>query len=75
MKTQVDARLAAETARFDLRFACEDCVHFAPERDPTCGHGWPLRLHRSAIPRGADADGANELQPEPLSFCKEFELA
>jgi hypothetical protein len=67
MKTPVDARLTTEAARFALRFACDDCVHFSSERDPTCGHGWPVRLRR------------RELEPSEsgasVAFCKEFELA
>jgi hypothetical protein len=69
VRTRVDARLAEQASRFALRFACDDCVHFgargtapaAPEA--TCGHGWPVRLRRSA------------LDDEELSFCKEYELA
>jgi hypothetical protein len=68
VKTPVDARLAAEANRFDFRFACDDCVHFASEREQTCGHGWPLRLRRSALDLPPDS-GA------PVCFCKEFELA
>ena len=68
MKTPVDAHLTAEAARFELRFACDDCVHFAPEREPTCGHGWPVRLRRGEIEAGGP-------ERAPLAFCKEFELA
>jgi hypothetical protein len=68
MRTPVDARLATEASRFALRFACEDCVHFAPERERTCAHGWPLRLRRSALDLAPSAGGA-------VDFCKEFELA
>jgi hypothetical protein len=75
MRTPVDARLLSEASRFALRFACDDCVHFAPERERadgdasrSCGHGWPLRLRRSALDP-AVTDG------EPLAFCKEFELS
>jgi hypothetical protein len=67
MKTPVDDRLVAEAARFGLRFACDDCVHFSPERERTCGHGWPIRLHRGAT----DSAGSRE----SVEFCKEFELA
>jgi hypothetical protein len=67
MKTLVDARLASEADRFRLRFACDDCVHFSPEREPTCGHGWPVRLRRSAL--------AEEEAHAGVEFCKEFELA
>jgi hypothetical protein len=69
MKTPVDPRLLREAAHFALRFACDDCVHFSPEREPTCGHGWPVRLRRSALDASAGTDA------EPLAFCKEFELA
>jgi hypothetical protein len=67
MKTRVDSRLAREAVRFDLRFACEDCVHFSGERERTCGHGWPIRVRRDAL----------ALAPAPetsCEFCKEFEL-
>ncbi len=67
MKTQVDARLLGEAARYALRFACEDCVQFDAERAPSCAHGWPIRLRRSALEIGDGAEG--------VSFCKEFELA
>jgi hypothetical protein len=65
VKTPVDLPLVHEAARFELRFACEDCAHFAAERAPTCGNGWPLLVRRAEI----EAAGAE------LSFCKEFELA
>jgi len=77
MKTIVDPQLATEAARFDLRFACDDCVHFAPERARTCGHGWPATLRRSALDAanaGAPAEEHSE-ERHSLSFCKEFELA
>ena len=63
MKSIVDLRLADEASRFTLRFACDDCVQFDARRDPTCAHGWPVRLRRRAI----DEDDA-------VAFCKEFEL-
>jgi hypothetical protein len=65
VKTAVDPRLLGEVERFTLRFACDDCAHFAAERGPTCGNGWPVRLRRSDIEPGAD----------DVAFCKEFELA
>ena len=79
MKTPVDARLTSEAARFGLRFACDDCVHFDPERERegdgggndasrSCGHGWPVRLRRSALDPAVTGG-------EPLAFCKEFELS
>jgi hypothetical protein len=70
VKTPVDARLMTEAARFALRFACDDCVHFAPERERTCGHGWPVRLRRSAV-EAPSTPGSDD----PIGFCKEFELA
>jgi hypothetical protein len=75
MKTLVDALLVTEAARFHLRFACDDCVHFAAERSPTCGQGWPERVRRGALEAegGAEVEGRDE--PKLLSFCKEFELA
>ena len=55
-----------ESARFQLKFCCEECAHF-DARAGGCAHEWPSELHR----RGAD--------PAPLAkamidFCKEFEL-
>jgi len=69
MKTPVDVRLIQEAAGFELRFACDDCVHFAAEREGTrgCGNGWPVLLRRSALARSPGG--------EDLAFCKEFELA
>jgi hypothetical protein len=61
------ARLRLEAARVDLRWACEDCAHFAPEA-AACAHRYPVTTHRR---------GAMELaegRAEDL-FCKEFELA
>ena len=49
-----------EIDRFRLRFACEDCVHFAPTRE-ACAHGYPTEPHR--------------LRSDTIVFCKEFELA
>jgi hypothetical protein len=71
MKTVVDARLASEASLFGLRFACDDCVHFSPEREPTCGHGWPVRLRRSALSEVSE----EEAPRGGVEFCKEFELA
>lgn len=51
-----------ESARFALKFCCEDCGHFDVEGD-ACRHFWPTALHR----RGA-------LVAPELVFCKEFEL-
>jgi hypothetical protein len=77
MKTPVDPQLTAEAARFALRFACDDCAHFAPERESSraCGHGWPIRLRRSALERGAEPSDPGADSPEAIGFCKEFELS
>lgn len=61
MKTVVDLRLTQEAARFDLRFACEDCVHFCDRHG--CAHGYP------------EAPSKRDLETEQVVFCKEFEIA
>ncbi len=61
MRTTVDDRLLDEAKRFELRFGCEDCAHFAGE---ACLHGYPTTQHRRALLRPGAV----------LSFCKEFEL-
>ncbi|MBI2393899.1 MAG: hypothetical protein HYV09_30285 [Deltaproteobacteria bacterium] len=72
MKTRVDLRLLEEVRRFDLRFTCDDCAHFARSSDVSaggdgggaerCAHGWP---------RG---ERSRPLSPgEQIEFCKEFE--
>lgn len=63
MITPVDERLRREAERFALRFCCEDCAHFAPERR-ACGNGYPTEPHRAVELRARTA----------LEFCKEFEL-
>jgi hypothetical protein len=62
MKTRVDARLRDEAARYRLRFACDDCAHFAVERG-RCSLSYPAAPRRDALER------------ESLETCKEFELA
>ncbi|HET7541478.1 MAG TPA: hypothetical protein VFK05_16495 [Polyangiaceae bacterium] len=62
MRTLVDLRLREEAARFQLRFTCEHCVHFAAERR-ACANGYPTAPH-------LDVD----LSRHSLEFCKEFEL-
>lgn len=60
-------RLRQEAARVDLRWACEECAHFAPEA-AACAHRYPVTTHlRAALER-------DEGRTEDL-FCKEFELA
>jgi len=63
VRTLVDLRLREEAARFELRFTCSDCVHFATERR-ACANGYPTRPHLDV-----DLERA-----EHLEFCKEFEL-
>lgn len=63
MRHTVDARLRAEARTFALRFACEDCVHFDPERR-ACVHGYIER------PSATDFEPGSP----PMAFCKEFEL-
>ena len=63
MRTPVDLRLREEATRFQLRFTCEDCVHFAAERR-ACATGYPTNAHLEI-----DLERA-----ESLEFCKEFEL-
>ena len=63
MRTPVDAQLREEARRFQLRFTCRDCVHFAAERQ-ACANGYPTNAH-------LDVDLERR---ETLEFCKEFEL-
>lgn len=64
MKTRVDARLREEAERFGLRFTCEHCVHFEPERR-ACAHGYPTEPHLAVV----------LAREGEIEFCKEFELA
>jgi hypothetical protein len=61
VKTPVDARLREESARFALRFRCDDCVHFRSET-AACAHGYPTDEHRGPV------------EGPFVVFCKEFEL-
>jgi hypothetical protein len=63
VRTLVDLRLREEAQRFELRFTCEHCVHFAPERR-ACANEYPTQAHL-AVQLEACAS---------LEFCKEFEL-
>jgi hypothetical protein len=63
MRTVVDDQLRREASEFRLRFTCEDCAHFAPERG-ACAHGYPNEAHRSL----------DLTVVEACEFCKEFEL-
>jgi hypothetical protein len=53
-----------ERRRFALRFTCEDCAQFDPEREQ-CAHGFPTDEHRLAHYEQPDAD---------IVFCKDFDL-
>jgi hypothetical protein len=61
--SRVDQRLREEAQRFNLRFGCESCAHFAPESQ-RCGNGYPTAPHR-----GVDLE-----RIEALEFCKDFEV-
>jgi hypothetical protein len=61
VRTRVDARLREEAARYALRFACEDCVHFEPGSG-RCSLEYPASPRREA------------LSADVLELCKEFEL-
>ena len=72
MRTRVDLRLVDEAHRFVLRFACEDCAHFAaaPARAEAsvevggrCVHGYPAAPRRDHLTR------------DDIWFCKEFDVA
>ena len=63
MRTPVDEQLREEAQAFQLRFGCEDCVHFATDRN-ACANGYPTQPHLDVrLERRAH-----------LYFCKEFEL-
>jgi len=64
MITRVDERLRAEARAFSLRFGCESCAAFEPDR-AACAHRYPNHEHL-----GVDLDTA-----DVVVFCKEFELA
>jgi hypothetical protein len=59
-----DGRFREERARFSLRFCCEDCALFDPER-VECAHGYPVEEHRRARYEDPDAE---------IVFCKDWDL-
>jgi hypothetical protein len=75
VKVLLDARLREEAARLGFRFACEDCVHFAPERD-ACSLGYHAAPRRAELEATA-RDGRSPCGPTvaSLELCKTFELA
>lgn len=64
MISDVDAQLIDEVRRFELRFSCESCAHFDPER-ALCANGYPNEQHRTL-----DLTTART-----IVFCKEYELS
>jgi hypothetical protein len=64
VKIPQDERFRAERARHALRFTCEDCAMWDPDRD-ACAHGYPTREHR--LPRYRDAG-------TDVVFCKDWDL-
>ena len=67
---RVDEQLRDEAGRFQLVFACPDCVSFAPDGDDEgvckghCSLGFPNEMHREPSLVGRDE----------VIFCKAFEL-
>jgi hypothetical protein len=61
VKTLVDKRFRLEVARYDFRFACDDCAHF-DLGGARCSLDYPAAPRRDAL-QGAD-----------LELCKAFEL-
>ena len=55
---------AEQSARYALRFTCEQCSYFVVEGQ-RCSHGYPNHEHQSAH---------YEQEVSDLVFCKEFEL-
>src|SRR5689334_602061 len=64
VKTPVDDRLRREARDFELRYACEHCVHFEPAHG-ACAEGYPNEAHRDVSLEGRRV----------LVFCKSFELS
>jgi hypothetical protein len=65
VRIRLDTRFSEERERFALRFTCEDCALFDPDRE-RCAHGYPVGDHRLA----RYADPENE-----IVFCKDWDLA
>jgi hypothetical protein len=61
VKTVVDERFREESARFRLRFACDDCAHF-DAGGSRCSMEFPAEPRRDALD-----------QPF-VELCKSFEL-
>ena len=63
MRTLVDQRLRSEARTYELRYACEHCVHF-DAASGACAEGYPNASHRETRIEQAPS----------LEFCKSFEL-
>jgi hypothetical protein len=63
VQTPVDEQLRREASRYSLRYACQNCAHFAPETG-TCAEGYPNHDHVAAPLETT----------RTLIFCKSFEL-
>ena len=61
MLTPVNDQLRREIANYKLRFACEHCGAWDPEKD-ACAEGYPTAPHRERM-----------LNESALAFCKAFE--
>lgn len=64
MKIEQDARFRSERARYVLRFCCETCSGFDPER-AGCAYGFPVDEHRAERYRDPEAE---------IVFCKDYDL-
>ncbi len=69
MKTVVDARLRDEAARFQFRFACDDCAHFDVVRE-RCSLSYPAAPRRHTLGLASAGDGGSV----DVELCKTFEL-
>lgn len=63
MRITQDSRFRVERARFVLRFCCETCAGFDPER-ADCAYGYPVDDHRLERYRDPTAE---------LVFCKDYD--
>lgn len=66
-RDEVNSRFREEAARYDLRFRCEDCDHFAPRTGRCSLEFLPGPLCTPDV-RALDEDGE-------AVFCKYFELS
>ncbi|MCA9606122.1 MAG: hypothetical protein KC619_11035 [Myxococcales bacterium] len=64
MRIAQDERFRRERARFALRFCCESCAQFDPDRE-RCAYRYPIEEHREARYRDPQA---------LLVFCKDFDF-